>query len=29
MEKAYDDAIDRLSKDKEFITSQFDMFGYN
>ena len=29
MENAYDEAIDRLSKDKEYITSQMEYFGYN
>ena len=29
MQKAYDEAIDRLSSDKDFIISQMDMFGYN
>lgn len=29
MEKSYDEAIDPISKDKELLVSQMNMFGYN
>ena len=29
MEKVYDEAIERLSEDKENIRAQMEMFGYN
>ena len=29
MEKLYDDAIERLSKDKDYIASQMDLLGFN